>query len=85
MSACSLRCCGRQAQAIIGRGIANRRRLFLTKVRGQPAAAVTGAVRRAIALAIIVRRNMETSRFIRSAPWSGGKLARVQRNRIPKS
>lgn len=45
------------AQAINGLGTTSRRRPFLKKVFGE--LAVTGAVRTAIALAIMVRRNME--------------------------
>jgi hypothetical protein len=53
-------------------------------VRGYPAAAVTGAVKKAIALAILVRRNMKTSRSDQLQLFVERGIAGVHRCRIPK-
>jgi hypothetical protein len=62
-----------------------RRGAFLENVCGCLIGATTRAVTTAIALAIIVRRNMETSRSQnRSGSWSKAGSRWVQQGRIPK-
>lgn len=64
---------------------ASRRGAFLENVCGYLTGAMTRAVKTAIALAIIARRNMETSRSQnRSGSWSGAGLWQVHRRRIAK-